>query len=217
MKITPKLSHSLSVLCLASALALCAQSPVLAQTQMQDPASGWYAGGSLGSSSIKLRTDNISSTIDGQQETRDTGYKLLGGYQFNNNWAAELQYFDLGKYKYTDIGGGSATVKTHGLALSGVGIFPVAQKVSILGKLGLARQTFAANAIASDGETFSDKVSKTTLVVGVGAEYEINKNLSLRAEYEYFGVPTVPTVLSSGDQKVKLRTDLFSVGLRYRF
>lgn len=204
-----KPSHSLYVL----AIAFCAaQSPAMAQTQTPD---GWYAGGSLGSSSIKLRTENISQTLSGQQDTRDTGYKVYGGYQFHSNWAAELQYFNLGKYRYTESGSGgdSITVKTHGLAISAVGMWPVTQQLTLLGKLGLARQTFSAEAVAGT-EQLSRRVSKGAPLVGIGAEYQIDKNLRLRAEYEYFGMPTV---LSSGDQAIKLRTDLLSVGLRYRF
>lgn len=204
-----KLSPSLCAL----AITFCAlQSPAIAQTPASS--SGWYAGGSVGSSSIKLQTENV--VANGRQDTRDTGYKLIGGYQFSKNWAAEFQYFDLGTYRYSEVAPstGVATVKTHGMSISGVGLWPVSEQVSLLGKLGVAQQKFSAQATSGGAGRHSGKVSRTTALLGVGAEYHINKTLRVRAEYEYFGVPTV---LTSGNQKLKLRTDLLSVGLLYQF
>lgn len=182
--------------------------------QTAPASSGWYAGGSVGSSSIKLHTENV--VTNGQQDTRDTGYKLVGGYQFNKTWAAEFQFFDLGSYRYSEAAPatGSATVDTQGFAISGVGTWPVTEKISVLGKLGLAQQRFSAQAVSSTGRVTPLKATKMTALIGVGAEYQINKTLRVRAEYEYFGVPTV---LTSGNQKLKLRTDLLSVGLLYQF
>ena len=204
-----KLARSLSIL----ALTFCAfQSSTMAQTA--PASSNWYAGGSVGSSGIKLRTENINTALIGQQDTSDTGYKVFGGYQFNPYLAAEIQYYNLGKYHYTDsVKGGQATVKTHGFALSAVGSLPIMQDLSLLGKVGVARQTYSGEATSGTSQ-LSRKASKANLVLGVGAEYQINTGLRLRAEYEYFGVPTV---LSSGNQSIKLRTDLLSVGLRYQF
>ncbi|MDO8769379.1 MAG: outer membrane beta-barrel protein [Burkholderiaceae bacterium] len=204
-----KISRSLSVL----AITFCAfQSSSMAQTA---PApSGWYAGGSVGSSGIKLRSENV--VTNGQQDTRDTGYKLIGGYQFNKTWAAEFQYFDLGSYRYSEAAPatGTATVDTQGFSISGIGSWPVTEKISVLGKLGLAQQRFTARAVSSAGRVTPLNATKMTTLIGVGAEYQINKTLRVRTEYEYFGVPTVFT---SGTQKLKLRTDLLSVGLLYQF
>ena len=204
-----KLFHSFSTLVLA-----CCLLPSAAMAQSADAASGWYLGGSVGSSNIKLKTENV--VANGQQDTRDTGYKLLGGYKFNNNWAAEFQYFDLGTYRYSEAapGSGRATVDTKGFSVSGVGIWPVSAQVGILGKLGLAQQRFSGQAVSGTGRVTPLKANKMTTLLGVGAEYYINKTLRVRAEYEYFGVPSVMT---RGNQTLKLRTDLLSVGLLYQF
>ena len=203
-----KLSHSVSAFALA-----CCVLPSAAMAQNAD-AAGWYLGASVGPSSIKLQTENV--VANGQQDTRDTGYKLVGGYKFNANWAAEFQYFDLGSYSYSELAParGRATVATEGLALSAVGTWPVNAQISVLGKLGLAHQRFSGQAVSGTGRVTPLKANKMTALLGVGAEYHINKTLRVRAEYEYFGVPTV---LTSGNQKLKLRTDLISVGLLYQF
>lgn len=197
-------------------LALCAaQVPAVAQAQpvTADASSGWYAGGSLGQSGQKLRTENINVPTTGSQTTTDSGYKLFGGYQFDRNWAAELQYVDLGKYKYADQSGGTAVVKTSGFSASAVGSWPVTEKMSLLGKVGLAQQTFAVSIVTPSSEQ-SRRISGSTMLLGLGGEYEISKNLLLRTEYEYFGVPTL---FSAGNQKLKLSSNLLSVGFRYRF
>ena len=56
----------------------------------------------------------------------------------------------------------------------------------------------------------SDSKSKTSAIFGIGAAYNINKNLSAVVEYENFG-----KVASEGGDKLK--ADLLSIGLRYKF
>ncbi|MES2415604.1 MAG: outer membrane beta-barrel protein [Pseudomonadota bacterium] len=211
-----KLIHKISFL----AIACCTmQSPVLAQSSTAND--NWYFGAAVGQSGIKLQSQNIVAT--GQQTTSDTGYKILGGYRFNQNWAAEFQYFDLGKYTYTFTGApagmgairnSAATVKTSGYSLSAVGNYPVSQEISLIVKLGVAQQSFSLQATDLNGNSGSSRASTTSALIGVGAEYSISKNVRIRAEYEYFGVPTV---LNRGNQSAQLRTDLLSVGLIYSF
>lgn len=196
---------------IAVALAVfAAQSPSIAQAQT---AGGWYAGTSLGQSGQNLRTENVAAPVSGNQKTTDTGYKVFGGYQFTPNWAAEIQYFNLGKYQYSDAAKNSAVIKTSGFSFAGVGTLPVSQNFSVLGKIGLSQQSFAANLLSGTSQQ-SRNASGTSLLMGLGGEYEISKNVLIRAEYEYLGVPTL---LSAGSQKVKLSNNLVSVGLRYRF
>lgn len=185
-----------------------------AQAQTQANESGWYLGGSVGRSTIKPRLENIGVAMTGTQDTHDTAYKLVGGYQFNSNWAAELHYVDQGKYNYNEAQGHIAA-RESGFALSGLGMYPVGGGFSVLGKLGLAYMTFKGEAVrTTTNTTWSAKTSKTVPLLGFGAEYALSPQLRLRAEYEYYGVPTV---LTSGNQRIKLRTDMVSVGLRYMF
>src|SRR5256885_8076692 len=55
---------------------------------------GWYAGITLGQSDVK-NVDCTGFSCD----TKDTAFRILGGYQINRNFAAELGYHDLGKVK----------------------------------------------------------------------------------------------------------------------
>lgn len=51
-----------------------------------------YAGASAGQSDFKLDCDP-GATCD----TKDTGFKLFGGYMFTPNFGIEVAYFDMGK------------------------------------------------------------------------------------------------------------------------
>ena len=74
---------------LAASMAL----PSIAMAQMMrgDANTGWYAGASVGQSKLKDACSGIGSCDD-----KDTAWRILGGYQINRNFAAELGYHDLG-------------------------------------------------------------------------------------------------------------------------
>lgn len=114
--------------------------------QMMTPS--FYAGVELGSS------DRGSET--------DTAMKILGGFQFHPNVAAELGYgflYDKGATEVT------------ALELVGVGMYQVAPQFSVLGKLGFA-------SIEEDVGFASD--DSVELVFGVGVQYDVMRNLGAR-------------------------------------
>jgi hypothetical protein len=65
---------------------------------------GWYAGGSFGKSTLKPAIDWTGAPATLSQDSRDSGYKILVGYQIDPSFAVEVQYQDLGKYTYSDPG-----------------------------------------------------------------------------------------------------------------
>jgi OOP family OmpA-OmpF porin len=95
----------------------------------------------------------------------DTAIKILGGYQFHPNVAVEA------------------------VAL---GTFPVANQVSLLGKIGFAHLD------ADPGDR------DTEITWGLGVQYDVNRNLGLRAQWQRY--ETDPDEVT-----------LLSVGLVYRF
>lgn len=172
----------------------------------QTPAQGFYLGGSVGQSDFddsNAVPDLITSgTVDGT----DTGYKIFGGYQFNQNFGVELAYVDLGKATYSGTFFGApvtgGTVKTSGFNISAVGTLPLGSSFALFGKVG----AFAWEAKANDttgGVSFSGKEDGTDLSYGLGASYNFTKNVGVRAEWERFK--------AVGD------IDLLSVGLIYKF
>src|ERR1035437_3684757 len=63
-------------------------------------------------------------------DTKETSWKLYGGYQFNSTWGLELGYTDLGRFRGSDIDSWS---------LAGTATLPLGERWSLRGKLGAAR------------------------------------------------------------------------------
>ena len=59
--------------------------PSLGMAQMKSADSGWYIGGHVGMADVDVTSDD------------DMSFKILGGYQINRNFAAEVGYIDFGK------------------------------------------------------------------------------------------------------------------------
>lgn len=202
------MKNHIRLLAISSISLLLAQGAAMAQTAP----SNWYVGGAVGASSLKPKVN--SQSIPGNQDSSDVGVKLFGGYKFSDNWAAELQYFDLGKWRYSD-SGITGQAKVQGVSISAVGSYPLSNDFSLLGKVGVSTQNFNAHATdTTNGDTLTLKGHATVPVVGFGFEYAFNPSMSLRAEYEYFGVPTLAR---AGTERLKSHTALLSVGVSYKF
>jgi len=172
---------------------------------------GFYIGASAGSSSFEndITTGLITS---GTVDTTSSGFKLFGGYQFNEYFGLELAYVDLGKATYSGsffgapVTGGK--VEVWGLNLSAVGTLPLNPTFSLFGKVGL----FAWEAKAKDttgGVPFSDTVSGGDFSFGAGVNVRFTKNLSARVEWERFGLTGYDFDLGNAD--------LLSLGIAYNF
>ena len=69
---------------------------------------GWYGGANVGRTQASIDDARITSGLLGsgltttsiEDNDRDRGYKLFGGYQYNKNFAVEAGYFDLGRFGF---------------------------------------------------------------------------------------------------------------------
>jgi opacity protein-like surface antigen len=116
----------------------------------------------------------------------DIGFKILGGYQFHRNIAAEIAYgmlFDKNDAEVT------------ALELVAVGMFPIANQFSIIGKLGFANVEIDAGGQSDD---------KTELTYGLGVQFDVSRNLGVRALWQRYD--TDPE-----------EGDWFSIGAIWRF
>lgn len=143
----------------AMALAL----PAAAQMSMNSV----YVGGALGQSKFKDACNGVANCDD-----KDTSWGLFAGYQFNKNLAAELGYHDLGSAS-------DPTGSVDGTAweLVGVGAWPFTEQFSVYGKLGGFRGELKGGGI---------KETNTDLTYGLGLQYDLNKNLGLRGEWQRY-------------------------------
>ena len=120
----------------------------------QQPATtGFYIGAEIGNTDVGSDDD-------------DVGFKFLGGFQFHRNIAAELGYGLL-----YDKGGVEVTT----LEAVAVGMFPIANQFSVIGKLGLANVDIKGG--GDDG---------TEITWGVGAQYDLSRNLGVRLLWQRY-------------------------------
>lgn len=152
-------------------------------------AEGLYIGGSVGAS-------RYSNDFGGAYSDRsDTGLKLYGGYAIHPNFSVEAGVARLGK-----VTGGAGEVKGGGLFVDAVGTWPLANNFSLLGRVGVFNGMLDST-LAGDDRGSSVKV-------GAGVQYAIDKNLSVRGEWERYRFDALG---------VKPNADLYSVGVNYRF
>jgi Outer membrane protein beta-barrel domain len=133
------------------AAAMAASTGAFAQAATQ----GFYVGAEVGNTDVTGADDDI-------------GFKILGGYKFHPNVAAEVGYGML-----YDKGG----VEVTALEVVALGMVPIANQLSLIGKLGFANVDVEAAGASDD---------KTELTWGVGVQYDLNRNLGLRALWQRY-------------------------------
>ncbi|BAO80301.1 outer membrane protein and related peptidoglycan-associated (lipo)protein [Serpentinimonas raichei] len=189
-------------------------------------ATGWYGGASVGGSAATIAEDRITRGLLGQglvtngfsERDRDVGFKLFGGYQINRNFGVELGWFDMGEMGYTATttppGSLQGDVTVRGLNLDLVGTLPLTERLSLLGRLGVAhvhtRGRFAATGAVTNpyGATRTSE-RDTGLKLGVGLAWKLTDAWDLRGEFERLRIRD--TVGNRG------HVDMLSVGVVYRF
>ncbi|MFZ4875485.1 outer membrane protein [Janthinobacterium sp. Mn2066] len=164
-------------------------------------AEGAYVGGNIGRSELKAGGD-------GWGKENKTSFKAYAGYDFTANFGVEGGYVNFGKIKQND-GTEAFSAETSALYAAATGTLPLNEQFSLLAKVGITRNHTKLK-LSDTNFNFSESQNKTSALIGVGAAYNINKNLSAVAEYEHFG----KTVDNNG---VNIKASQFSVGLRYKF
>ncbi|TPG79564.1 outer membrane beta-barrel protein [Pseudomonas arsenicoxydans] len=126
---------------------------------------GLYLG--AGVSSIEADKSQLSGD--------DTSYKVFAGYRLNSYLAFEGAFVDLGQFedKNLDFDGKSVQAATH------IG-FPIGDRLRVFGSVGA--HAWDADGNASDDDTGVD------LTYGAGVEFDVFRNIGIRAEYEVLQV-----------------------------
>jgi OOP family OmpA-OmpF porin len=192
-----------------------------APARAQEDAPGAYLGLSVGQTKI----DEFCDVFSGASSCDDTdvGWKIFAGYQFNRFFAVEGGYVDLGKASASVSGvqdpffecgtiSGSLEAEAWGAFASAVATIPIGQRFGIFGKVGGAYTDaeLTASGTSSLCGAGSDSLSDdgVNLTFGVGAKFDILRNLSIRAEWERFNDV-------GGDFEADV--DLISAGVAYKF
>ena len=173
-------------LCAVAALGLMGTMAAQADTQP-----GFYAGAGIGSSTVG------ADELDGTGfDDSDTGFKIFGGYTFNENFGVEVSYFDFGEGSVS-AGTASASVGVTGLSASAVGRLPINAMFAVFGKLGFASydvDTNFRNVPGFGNGHFSD--SDSDMIYGVCGALSFGGNFEARLEYEALNVDGDASMLS---------------------
>ena len=96
------------------------------------------------------------------------GFQATMGYQLSPSFALEGSYADS---------------KTTGMKISGLGIVPVSDQLSLFGKVGYATDLISPN-WSLGGFSAIGRLQKSNVGMGFGGIYQLDPQIGLRAEFE---------------------------------
>jgi hypothetical protein len=173
---------------------------VLAFTTAQAAEKGIYVGGNY---SYSRASDDSASRFSDAAAENFSGYAPYAGYKFNKNIAMELGYSGLieqagnksfGSTSYSDDG------RYWGVYGDVVGMYPMADDISLLGSVGYARVNLASTSLSAENDSNAYRF-------GFGAQWDISNKIGVRAIVRYVG-----TDFASINNYVQ-----GTVGLNYQF
>lgn len=137
-------------------------------------------GSYLGAGFAELSVDDE----DFGYEESDKGFKIFGGYEFNEYFAAELGY----------VGGATVIdatlfpvefVDLRALSATFIARAPLTSNISMFGKVGMARYEADFNWTDDFGYVLdSDRVRDNELTYGFGLALSFGRKFEIRGEYE---------------------------------
>ncbi|MET0499057.1 MAG: outer membrane beta-barrel protein, partial [Steroidobacteraceae bacterium] len=185
---------------------------------------GWYIGGNVGETRATIVESRIRSSLlasgftmtDYDDDERDLGYKVFGGYQFGRFFALEGGYFDLGKHSFDaqtlPAGTLRGEIDVRGANLDLVGLIPFTDRFSVFVRAGAnyaqTRDTFDRSGAVNVLER-ERREKETNYKFGGGLQYAFTDAVAMRIEAERYRIDDA--VGNRGD------LDLLSFGVVYRF
>jgi OmpA-OmpF porin, OOP family len=190
-----------TVLVAAAALA---SSPAVAQD-------GWYLGAAIGQSEVKVSCGQPG--LIGCDD-RDSAWRIFGGYQFNGVVAIELGYADLGEPLSAEVRSGFGFPVHVGAEITAWDLVlllsaPI-RRFSINFPIGLYYARTESTQLSGGYITRTTSKSNAGLTLGLGAGFDLTKNLTLRGQLRRY-------VKVGGENVGEDDVDLISAGLLWRF
>jgi OOP family OmpA-OmpF porin len=109
--------------------------------------------------------------------------RIAGGYHFSPVLAVEMGYSMFGDSNTILPVWGPATISASSFQFAAVGNLPLSPQFDLIGKLGLASNYEDY----SDATGYSASWSQSDLLIGFGAQFNVNSQVSVRALYEDYG------------------------------
>lgn len=176
--------------------------PLLLGAGLMVPGFAWaqqgFVGVGVGSSSL---ADDNDAMPGANVDDSDTGWKLFGGYSFNEFLGVEIAYVDFGEF-----GAATGNWEASTIAVSALGTWPLGSQFSLLGKLGVHRWDAERRLGVTSGDD-----NGTDVLYGIGLQYDFTDRINGRFEWERFASVGEPAVTGESD------LDLLSVSVAYKF
>ncbi len=188
---------------LPACAALLAAAPALAQTQTSSPSWVPYTTNGYVGLNVGLPEYKLPCTPGFPCDDPDASFHIYTGGSYNELFGFEFGYLYMGE---ADRQGG--TTRGHGLNLSLVGSFPVAQSFKVFGKIGTTygRTTVSASPAANEPTGDEDGFGWS---YGFGAQYDWTPQWSLVAQWDRHEMKFA----GRGRQDV----DALSLGAKFKF
>lgn len=171
-------------------------------------AEGFYVGGDLGAASYSNVTVPAAGGFAAATFPNPGMFRIAGGYHFNKMLAVEIDYAKFGDSTLSYAGVGDVTLAMHSLQAAAVGTYPLSSSFDLIGKLGLSANSASLSGTGAFA-TGGPSTSKTDLLIGIGAQYNINSQFSIRTQYESFG--------AFDGSSSPIKASVFSLGTIYNF
>ena len=174
-----------AALCAALA-ALSVNTLIYAQTNVAKEVTGPYVGVSFGAAYGNREIDDSNSSND---EGIGRGTKIYGGYQLTENFGVQAGYVQMNKLNRNTGSGATLVEQTatgQSTYVAGTARLPLGESFALTGKVGVSFGR-VTDVRPSTVATNSLRGSKTSLLVGTGAEYVLNRNVLFSVEMESYG------------------------------
>jgi OOP family OmpA-OmpF porin len=136
--------------------------------------------------------------------------KVIGGYDFGNQFAVEGMYVSLGEPDGT-VDGVKAGVQSSYWGLGGAFRPAFNQEWSGVFRAGVAFTTSKAK-VSFNGASASQSFDSTNAYLGLGIAYAINKNMKIEADLD-----TTRVSIGEGSDKSDASVIDYTIGLTYSF
>jgi OmpA-OmpF porin, OOP family len=138
-----------------------------------------YGVVSVGVSHLGVDCEGVASC-----DKTDVGGKVIGGYKFAPNWAAEIGWFEYGKATAGDMGV-SVSIRNTALGFGAAYHQDLTADWNAVARFGLARVETKLSGSVSGVGSASDTDKNTTAYLGMSVGYRLSQATTLELAWDY--------------------------------
>lgn len=141
---------------------------------IRDP---YYIGLGLGLSFLKPEANSVAIKLS---QDSDFSYRVFAGYQFDDHWAAELFWADMGQAEFSSGSDVVGIVEYQSFGVGGLYQYPLSENWGVFATAGVGRLRNSFQ--LADAE----RVEDSFIYGGAGVMWNMATTWDLRAEYDYY-------------------------------